>query len=68
MDTLEPLDNLTKECIEVLRKNGSSSTKVSQVSLNKDKVAFKLIENGNEQINLHNIREINNLNLFLYFN
>ena len=47
LDTMEPLDELADSCIEWLRRNGSSSTKVSQIINSKDPVVYKAIDNGN---------------------
>ena len=46
LDTMEPLDELTENCIHFLRKIGSSSSNVSQIVNNQDKLVYKAIENG----------------------
>ena len=47
MDTLEPLDELTDECIKYLNEIGSNSTKVSQIVNNQDPKVYTAIEKGN---------------------
>lgn len=46
LDTLEPKDELTDDCIEWLKSIGSNSTKVSDIVDNKDPLVYQQIEKG----------------------
>lgn len=43
---MEPLDELTENCIKFLRNIGSKSSCVSEIVNNQDKLVYKAIENG----------------------
>lgn len=51
METLQPLDDLTPECIQYLTSIGSSSKKVSQIIDHKDAKVYQAIEEGFKQFN-----------------
>ena len=46
MDTLEPYDELTDECIAYIKSKGSKSTKVSQCINKNDPIVYSLVEAG----------------------
>jgi len=51
LDTMAPLDQLTDDCVQFLTSIGSSSTKVSEVANNKDKLVYQEIEQGIKRAN-----------------
>ncbi len=51
MDTLEPLDSLTPDCIDFISSLGSQSKTLSEILQNKDLVVYNAIENGIKKAN-----------------
>jgi long-chain-fatty-acid--CoA ligase ACSBG len=51
MDTLEPLDTLTSDCIEFISSLGSNSKTLSEILQKKDSIVYNAIENGIKKAN-----------------
>jgi long-chain-fatty-acid--CoA ligase ACSBG len=46
VDTMQPSDELTPECIDYIKSFGSSSTKLNDILNGRDKIVYDLIEKG----------------------
>ena len=43
---MQPTDELTDDCVNLLKSNGSAATKVSEVIASQDSVVRKLLNDG----------------------
>jgi len=51
VDTLEPLDSLTSDCIDFISSLGSHSRTLSEILQNNDQIVYNAIENGIKKAN-----------------